>query len=341
MFCIIEINKGDNMFKKILMVSLMFFLLGACTQEVEEPEPEPIVEPEPEINVFDGSETDDQTYGAVAVMIGNTSHARPQSGLSMADVVYEISVETMTITRYLAIFEGEFPDKVGPIRSIRLPFVAMLDEWDVGIAHFGGASKGKGDAMSVLEDMYLPIRYDGVMDINTDYFWRDSTRIAPHNAYMDLNEASKDLPEMWPLKHFDFVESYDYVGDDATSVDINYTASIRNGYEYDETLNRYMKSLNDEECFDEFNDEPVLVTNIVVQHAEHSMVESDQYVLVNFYYSGDAEFFIGGKHIEGKWVKDHKDDTTHFFDLEGNPIQFLNGNTWIHIVHDKVKIKYE
>ena len=71
--------------------------------------------------MFDGSETDDQTYQAVAVMIGNTSEARPQSGLSMADIVYEISVETMTITRYMAIFEGEFPEKVkvfAPIANV-------------------------------------------------------------------------------------------------------------------------------------------------------------------------------------------------------------------------------
>lgn len=331
------------MFKKILIISLLFFLLGACAQEVEEPEPELIEEPtpEPETNVFNGSVTDDQTYQAVAVMIGNTSHARPQSGLSMADVVYEISVETMTITRYMAIFEGEFPEKVGPIRSIRLPFVTMLDEWDVGIAHFGGASKGEGDAMSALEAMYVPIRYDGVLNINTDYFWRDDTRIAPHNAYMNLSEASEDLPDMWPREHFNFVDEYTYVGEEATEIDINYTPSIRNGYKYDSSINRYVKSLNDEECIDEYNDEPVIVTNIVVQHADHKMVEEAQYVLVNFFYAGDAEYFIGGKHIKGKWVKDFRGDTTHFLDLEGNPMPFLNGNTWIHIVHDEVEIEYE
>ena len=329
------------MFKKILIMSLLFFMLGACTEKVEEPIEEPVVIPEVEINVFDGSETDDQTYQAVAVMIGNTSEARPQPALSMADIVYEISVETMTITRYMAIFEGEFPEKVGPIRSIRLPFVTMLDEWDIGIAHFGGASKGKGDAMSVLQKMYLPIRYDGVMNINTDYFWRDETRIAPHNAYMNLDKASKKLPDMWPQSHFKFVKEFDYVGDDATTVDIDYTSSIRNGYIYDAKLKRYVKSLNDKACIDAYNDEPILVTNIVVQHADHSMVEDARYVLVNFFYSGDAEFFIGGKHIKGKWVKDSRNDFTHFLDLDNNPIPFLNGNTWIHIAHDKVEIEYK
>ena len=143
------------MFKKIIITSLIL-LLAACSTPTPEPEPM-LVAPESEPievfnrNVFDGSRKDDNVYNAIAIMISNIAEARPHSGLSMADIVYEISVETMTITRYMAIFEGEFPTKVGPIRSVRIPFVNKLDEWDIAFAHFGGASTGKGDAMTLLE----------------------------------------------------------------------------------------------------------------------------------------------------------------------------------------------
>ena len=158
---------------------------------------------------------------------------------------------------------------------------------------------------------------------------------------MNLEKASAKFPGMWPRQHFNFVDEKVYTGDEATKVQINYTNSIRNGYSYDEDMKKYLKSLNDKAQIDVYNDEQIAVSNIIVQHADHSMVEKAQYVLVNFYYSGDAEYFIGGKHIKGRWVKDFKDDTTHWFDLSNNPIEFLAGNTWIHIVHPKVKISYE
>lgn len=331
--------------KSVIGLIIIGFLLG-CAQD--EPEPEPVeesvveeVDPEAHINRLNGSYIEDHVYHAVAVMIGNTSHARPQSGLSLADVVYEISVETMTITRYMAIFGTEYPDKVGPIRSVRLPFVTMLDEWDVGFAHFGGASVGKGDALTPLENMYVPIRYDGVLNVNTEFFSRDPNRVAPHNAYMDLEEASEELPDMWPRKHFTFSEDAVYVGDDATEVKIQYTSDIRNGYVYDPELGRYMKYLNGKEHIDDYTDEPIYVTNIVVQHADHKMVEKAKYVLVNFYFYGEAEYFIGGKHFTGRWVKDYPEDTTHFYDEDDNEIQFTPGNTWIHIVPKEAKISYE
>ena len=55
---------------------------------------------------------------AVAVMINNHPAARPQSGLNKADIVYEVLAEG-DVTRFLAIFQSEQPDNVGPVRSAR------------------------------------------------------------------------------------------------------------------------------------------------------------------------------------------------------------------------------
>ena len=55
---------------------------------------------------------------AVAVMINNHPAARPQSGLNKADIVYEVLAEG-DVTRFLAIFQSEQPDSVGPVRSAR------------------------------------------------------------------------------------------------------------------------------------------------------------------------------------------------------------------------------
>src|SRR5262249_16737537 len=54
----------------------------------------------------------------LAVMVENHPAARPQSGLSEADTVYEVLAEG-GITRFLAIFRVDNAPVIGPIRSAR------------------------------------------------------------------------------------------------------------------------------------------------------------------------------------------------------------------------------
>ena len=54
----------------------------------------------------------------IAVTINNHPLARPQAGISSADIVYELLVEG-DATRFLAIYQSQLPEQVGPIRSAR------------------------------------------------------------------------------------------------------------------------------------------------------------------------------------------------------------------------------
>ena len=58
----------------------------------------------------------------IAVMVENSFAARPQSGLILADVVYEV-VDEYGITRFVAIFSSNEAPVVGPVRSAR-PYYA-------------------------------------------------------------------------------------------------------------------------------------------------------------------------------------------------------------------------
>src|SRR5947209_4943254 len=58
----------------------------------------------------------------IGVMLDNISpDARPQSGLSQADMVFETLAEG-GITRFLAIFHDHDAGTIGPVRSTRLYF---------------------------------------------------------------------------------------------------------------------------------------------------------------------------------------------------------------------------
>ena len=54
-----------------------------------------------------------------AVMVENSTDARPQSGLDQASVVFEAVAEG-GITRFMAVYQDSLPAYIGPVRSARL-----------------------------------------------------------------------------------------------------------------------------------------------------------------------------------------------------------------------------
>jgi len=65
---------------------------------------------------------------ALAVKVDNYAQARPQSGLDMADIVFEEPVEG-GITRYVAVFQCQGAPEVGPIRSARNIDIGILGQF--------------------------------------------------------------------------------------------------------------------------------------------------------------------------------------------------------------------
>ncbi|HLC70188.1 MAG TPA: DUF3048 domain-containing protein, partial [Patescibacteria group bacterium] len=80
------------------------------------------------------------TPQVVAVMIDNHIDARPQSGLAVASVVYEVPVEG-SITRFMALYDGDdLVEEVGPVRSARAYYLDWLSEYgDALYLHVGGS----------------------------------------------------------------------------------------------------------------------------------------------------------------------------------------------------------
>jgi len=95
------------------------------------------------------------------VVIENFPDARPQSGLSQANIVYEALAEG-GITRFFALFQTQKAPQIGPVRSARTYFNDWAEEWGVVYAHVGGNS----DALA-----YLHAGISGVTD--ADQFYND------------------------------------------------------------------------------------------------------------------------------------------------------------------------
>lgn len=91
----------------------------------------------------------------LGIMIENHAEARPQSGLSRADIIYEAVAEG-GITRFLAIYfcGGSAQDVlVGPVRSARIYYLDFISEYGDSplYVHVGGANNFSGSGETHLK----------------------------------------------------------------------------------------------------------------------------------------------------------------------------------------------
>jgi hypothetical protein len=177
-------------------------------------------------------------------MIENHADARPQSGLSKADVVYEAVAEG-GITRFLSVFYCAVSSqslRIAPVRSARVYFINWAAEYGIDpiFLHVGGANnidnnnpsgvKTRGqvlpevDAFSLLEKLgwrkgIYGNDFDGGTNVGVPAVERDQYRL------------SKDTPAAWEHSVVAFVDkiyeeaakrNYGAKGEDGKSWDENF-----------------------------------------------------------------------------------------------------------------------
>ena len=333
---------------RIIILIILLLFLFACSPktvisdpEVKEPEVPIVIEEPDNHSIFSGIAYESDVYEAFAIMIENTAAARPQSGLSLADIVYEITVDGWSISRFFAIFGTEHPTKVGPVRSARVPFANLQKEWMLPFAHFGSAETGQGNALIILKEINLPIRFDGHKGLNDEFYFRDSARLEPHNAYFNAEMAKVKIPELKYTERFKFDDFSNIDDEEIPIVTLKYSTINRVKYIFDPAIGKYSRFVNDEPHIDQYNGKQITVTNVIVLHAPHKSVERVEYILVDFVGEGVADFCVNSKREAGSWKKSTEQSITKFYDSLGEEIVLLPGNTWIQVIHDKILIDVE
>lgn len=150
------------------------------------------------------------------VMLENHPDARPQSGLSAADVVYEAVAEG-GITRFMGVFYcGAIAagGKVAPVRSARMYFVNIAAEYNEPIyAHVGGGNCSRDGADGqctsdkrawALEELVnLGWRrrggndFDTTLDIGYPVLSRDYNRLGPDKTLATEHTMIGSLAAIW------------------------------------------------------------------------------------------------------------------------------------------------
>jgi hypothetical protein len=112
----------------------------------------------------------------LAVKIDNIVHARPQTGLTRADIVYAIPVEG-GLSRFLAIFSSDYPRVIGPVRSAREDDLELLRQFGRPAFAYSGATP------RLLPYIHRTARIVNLYAGTASGYYRNHSRIAPYNLY--------------------------------------------------------------------------------------------------------------------------------------------------------------
>ncbi len=292
----------------------------------------------------------------VAVMVENSFAARPQSGLILADVVFEV-VDEYGITRFVAIYNSNNAPMVGPVRSARPYYAEIARGFDPIYAFFGTYP----ECYKAIENMNMyvlsamPDRSGNSSITGQAPYWRDWNRssIQEHTAFMSVAKLREKASQLgYPLEgngipfpyksetpmsargnisniHIDFsTQAYSPRG-----FDVDYTY-IKNG-------NYYLRYMGGNAHRDYNSGNQITAKNIVVMVTD-ILGPLDKYghMDVRTTGSGAAYIFLDGKAICGSWQRGSVYEPFIFTDNSGSRISFNGGSTWISIVQGTDKVNF-
>lgn len=260
---------------------------------------------------------------SVAVKIENSPDARPQSGLDIADIVYEEVVEG-GITRFWAVFNSQAPENIGPVRSVRAMDPGIIRPLGGVIAYSGGT-----------EPNVAGVRATGLVWVDEnnagDDFFRESSRYAPHNLYARsarlFMRGGEPVP---PRPMFKYLEDgAAFVGESVASFHANFDQGYDVTYVWDAVAGGWKRFQGDDPFMavgTTFPQAQVAPTNVIVQFIPYPRGAEGE-----LFGSGDAWIFSDGQLIRGRWARTFPGAPTTFTDAAGVPVLLTPGRTWVEL----------
>jgi len=301
--------------KKWMAMAAAAVLIGGCSNA----EPASTNE-QRKLNPLTGVQSSNTAHRAIAVVISNHPSARPQTALEKADIVYEVLTEG-GITRFLAIYQSEYPSKTGPVRSARDYFVDLSQGYDALFLAHGYSPEAYEMLISGEVDQLNGIQHDG------DVFKRDTSRKSPHNSYVDMEKALDRAEEKGyslnsapsRLSFLSKKETEALIGEpaDAFSVQPSSNDLFESKYEFDGDV--YHRSIGGTD---------IEAENVFVIEADHRVVDAKGRLDIDLTSGGDAFLIQEGILNLVKW---HSQDGRIVPNKESGAA-FAPGKTWIHIV---------
>lgn len=307
----------------------------------------------------------------LAVMIENHEEARPQSGMSYADIVYETVAEG-GITRFMGVFYcGVAAYNIGfaPVRSARTYFLDWVSEYDALYNHVGGAGQCNDPTVDERAKALCQIDKYGIKDM--DQFAIPFPTCYRNYDRLDHPVATEHTMVCYSDKLYELAQKRNWtnVDEDGVAWDKNFTewkfkddakdsekgsvasfsfvhwesyeAGYRVTWNYDATENIYKRVNGGQPHLDLETGKQLTAKNIVVQFAKETVgVDEHAHLLYGTIGTGKALIFQDGKVIVGTWKKQTRTSRTVFLDEKGKEVSFVRGQIWIEVVALDTKVTY-
>ncbi|MCU1501534.1 MAG: hypothetical protein JWM12_888 [Ilumatobacteraceae bacterium] len=266
---------------------------------------------------------------AIVVKVDNHPDARPQSGLGVADLVYEENVEQLT--RFAAVFQTTVPDPVGPVRSGRTQDVLLLGSlnkpmfaWSGGNARVTAAIEGSD---------FFVVRVDANQFSKAAGTYRAKGRAAPHNLYttgsglLSLSPAGSEPP---PQQFQYLAAGATAPGDPSAGVQLAMDG-VNVKWTYDAASNGYLRFQDGQPHKDQEHGQ-INAANVVVLTVDYQPSPADgRSPEAQTIGSGAVDVYTGGKIVSGTWTRADRLAPFTLTDASGKPILLTPGSTWVEL----------
>ena len=349
------IKKAEKRLMVIALLSFVMLTVAACGKKKEEPvttEATTIEFPTTEATTEDPhpGETYNELTGVwskdyvskrpVAVMINNIKEALPSSCTKQADIIYECMVEG-GITRIMAIY-SDYADleKVGSVRSARHYYINIAKEYDAIYVHYGQSKPAKAMLEKGAINNINGMTYDAG-------FYRDNTRVAPHNAYTTgerIVQGIKDkgYRETYNTEKHSQVLFFNEEDTDldsnqiANTVHVNFSNYAQPYFIYNpetKIYDRYEYNAPQIDNMADENDNVLQYKNVIIMQSKYECInpENDLQELTQVG-EGTGYYCTNGKAIPIKWSKSSDKSKTKFMTEDGKDLLLNPGKTWISII---------
>jgi hypothetical protein len=268
-------------------------------------------------------------HASVAAKIDNHPDARPQVGLERTDLVFEELVEG-GLTRYVALWQSDIPDLLGPVRSIRPMDPDILSPF-AGIVCYSGGQQRFVDLMR-----HTPV-YNAIhgQPDTAATFYRTKDKRAPHNVIVKAKEVlaqHASLPA--PGQQFAYaadVASATAAKDGSPTAVVNYSfAGISNGsWTYDAATKLFLRAQNGHADMDSAGHQLTATNVVVLRVGIDNSLGVPKTLLIG---SGEAWVSTGGGTVHATWSKASATAPIAIVDDNGVAVRLAAGNTWIEMI---------
>ena len=261
----------------------------------------------------------------LAVKIDNIVNARPQTGLTHADIVYVLPVEG-GLSRFLAVFSSHYPRVVGPVRSAREDDLELLRQFGRPAFAYSGATA------TLLPYIHRTARIVDLYDGISSGYYRDNSRFAPYNLYAHTRQLLRQAPRASQARDIGFRFGPPPPGGKVTrSASVSYPAASFT-FTWSPAKGRWLVSMDGSPA--RTTDGGRLAPATVV--IQHTKVRTSRFLeygkpppFAESIGSGTALVLRDGKAWTTHWSRPSLGGGTTFTTASGQRMTFATGQVWV------------